>query len=349
MNIFTRFAIYSFLVTPIFAYWCSPTCFKMSEAKVLTFYQGSSATNSKGQNFPHIYCAEGNACSDVGKIKSVQCFNQGTDYTGKVNWRCETNLVGDDISVDYANPTCEGYSSQNDNEFGYTGSCICMVKVNYKSPASTSFNQPSQSYTNTTNNSNNSNMHSWFIGIMLVMILMYAMKDALKRTYVSLFPYTFGRVSLGVPIQSSYASAQQYNSSINSLNSGLRQRNVTQNSTQSGAQQTIAVSHGTSTNANYPTVSSAPVQVAPVNQVQQTIISHGSSTNANYPNVTTSVSTTVSNNPSQQNVVSHGTSTNANYPQVSSTQQQTGTSTQKQTQQNVVSHGTSNNGAYPVI
>lgn len=94
-----------FCVSQLF---CGTRCFRMRDQSVMTFYQGQSATNSAGKFLPQIYCAEGNACGSVDRVKSIQCFNKGVDLSGKVNWKCESNIVGDDFSVDYTNPTCEG-------------------------------------------------------------------------------------------------------------------------------------------------------------------------------------------------------------------------------------------------
>jgi hypothetical protein len=292
----------------------------MRDASVMTFYQGQFATNSAGRQLPQIYCSGGNACGAVDRIKSVQCFNKGVDISGKVNWRCESNIVGDDFTVDQTNPTCEGYSSPSDNEYAHSNSCICMVTLNYKTGSSTSGSSyiPSQSTT-----SNSSSSGDFFFGfLMFAGVLAFLVSSCCKNTN-SRFP--------SPPSISSQVNnyVQSVASTVSSASNNLRHRNT--------SQQHTVVSHGTSNNSSYPSV---PVQ-ASVNQVQQTVVSHGTSNNSAYPSVHASQPAN-----QQQTVVSHGTSNNSAYPAVQPSQSNQNNKNQQQT---VISHGTSNNSAYPVV
>lgn len=126
------FTLLSLFLSTTSALWCGQKCFKMSDVQVMTFYKDQFITAPDGRTFGQIFCADGNACHLVDRIETVQCKNQGVDQQGKVNWKCVTNLVGDDIIVGYTNPTCYGYRNVNDNEYAHTGSCLVMVKVDIK-------------------------------------------------------------------------------------------------------------------------------------------------------------------------------------------------------------------------
>lgn len=319
--------------------FCGSRCFRMRDTHVMTFYQGQTATNSAGRQLPQIYCAEGNACNLVDKVKSIQCFNNGVDMSGKVNWNCNSNIVGDDFSVDYTNPTCEGWSGQNDNDYAHINSCICMVKLSSKlSSYSNQYVSPPQTTTNSSSTSD-----SMFMGFLVFcVILAFAVSSCCKRNQLS---STSSQVKNYVSSVASLASTALSSSTLSSTSSssGLRHRNPP-------TQQQTVVSHGTSNNGAYPAV---PVTQQPYssNQVQQTVTSHGTSNNGAYPAVpslqTPNLYSSQTVTQVQQTVTSHGTSNNGAYPTSNVSSQNS--NQQNQTQLAVQSHGTSNNSAYPVF
>lgn len=314
--------------------FCGSRCFRMRDVSVMTFYQNQYATNSAGGQLPQIYCEKGNACNLVDKVKSVQCFNKGVDMSGKVNWKCESNIIGDDFTVDYTNPTCEGWSSQYDNDYAHSNSCICMVKLSLKSPSSNSqYVPPPQTTTNSS-----STGESIFFGFVLFCIaIAFAVSSCCGKNKFS------GSTSQVNNYVSSVASLASSTLQSGSSSSGLRHRNPP-------SQQQTVVSHGTSNNSAYP-VAPAPVpqQSHSTHQVQQAVISHGTSNNGAYPSVQNSNAyTTQSVTHVQQTVTSHGTSNNSAYPAGNPSTGQN-SNQQNQTQHTVQSHGTSNNSAYPVF
>lgn len=120
----------SILTNPVVGlFWCNSQCFKMADTKVMTFMKGKYVTSPNGKKFSEIYCAEGNACHLVNKIEAIQCVNMGVDHQGKINWKCDTVMAGNDLIIGYTNPTCRGYRSTDDNEYAYKNSCLVMVKL----------------------------------------------------------------------------------------------------------------------------------------------------------------------------------------------------------------------------
>lgn len=92
----------------------------LTSIKTLTLHKGKLTRGRRGAPVQQLDCVGGDACQRF-QPQVMQCYNQGTDHSGEVQWTCKAEME-DLYRLGTTTVSCEGYLSSEDSNV-LTGSC----------------------------------------------------------------------------------------------------------------------------------------------------------------------------------------------------------------------------------
>lgn len=102
----------------VLAYSHTPILLK--NVQVLTMHQNQLTTARRGAPVKQMECV-GGTCDTAHHPRVIQCYNQGTNDQGEVQWACKAELPKH-CHLGTTTVSCEGYSSPED-DYVLAGSC----------------------------------------------------------------------------------------------------------------------------------------------------------------------------------------------------------------------------------
>lgn len=88
--------------------------------KTLTLHSGRMTAAYRGAPIPQLKCVGGNACGHY-VVEVMQCYNQGADDRGEVQWKCQAEMP-ETYRLGTTTVSCEGFRDPND-DYVVEGSC----------------------------------------------------------------------------------------------------------------------------------------------------------------------------------------------------------------------------------
>lgn len=92
----------------------------LTQIKTLTLHKGKLTRGRRGAPVQQLECVGGDACSKFNP-QVMQCYNQGTDHTGEVQWTCKAEMENL-YRLGTTTVSCEGYFGPEDTNV-LSGSC----------------------------------------------------------------------------------------------------------------------------------------------------------------------------------------------------------------------------------
>lgn len=92
----------------------------LTSIKTLTLYKDKLTRGRRSAPVQQLSCVSGDACERF-KPQVMQCYNQGVDHSGEVQWKCHAEME-DLYRLGTTTVSCEGYLSSEDTNI-LSGSC----------------------------------------------------------------------------------------------------------------------------------------------------------------------------------------------------------------------------------
>lgn len=92
----------------------------LGDIKTLTLHRGRMTATQRGSPIRQLECVGGNACGRF-EPEVMQCYNQGADDRGEVQWKCQAEMPKA-YRLGATTVSCEGFTSPDD-DFVLEGSC----------------------------------------------------------------------------------------------------------------------------------------------------------------------------------------------------------------------------------